>query len=54
MFSWSTRKQACPYLGTADDPESFIAYPSAMNRCYRLDEGHAVSLSHQAEFCLIE
>jgi len=42
---------ACPYLGLQDDPETQVAFPSAINFCHHLKTPGAVSLEYQRTFC---
>lgn len=44
----------CPYLGSADDPETAALYPSPAGHCYRARPHEAVDLEHQEQFCLTE
>jgi len=42
----------CDHLGKAGDPDTYLAFPSAGNRCGRVDPPQMVALAHQARFCL--
>lgn len=46
------KENFCPHLGVLDDAETCLAYPSAMNLCYRAKPVSVVSLGHQREICL--
>lgn len=42
----------CPYLGSQDDPETALCYPSLLNRCYRPIPTAQVKLNYQLNCCL--
>jgi hypothetical protein len=46
------RMEVCPSLGSCDDPETALAYPSEVNCCYHNRPVVAVRLGHQSHFCL--
>lgn len=48
----SEKPSICPYLGLESDPESCMAFPSAVHRCYRHKRGKMVDLLYQREVCL--
>lgn len=43
----------CPFLGSAQDPGTAIAFPSGGNRCYRLNAPIKIDHTHQQQFCLV-
>lgn len=53
MQDSSPRSDICPHFGTADDPSTYVAYPSPFGRCYRVAETGAVALAHQSRVCLM-
>jgi len=48
------RGMICPYLGMKNDPTSHMAFPAMFNYCHFCDPSAAVSLKHQADYCLDE
>lgn len=48
----SEKPSICPYLGLESDPESYMAFPSAVHRCYRHKRGKMVDMLYQREVCL--
>lgn len=46
------KPQHCPFLGTAEDRGSIMAFASDANACYRQDQLRAVELSYQRSYCL--
>lgn len=43
---------ACPHLGLADDPATYLAWAAHGNYCHKAVPHQPVSLAHQAEVCL--
>lgn len=44
--------EICPYLGLKGDRESYAAFPSTINACYRGNSPETPRFSHQRTFCL--
>ena len=44
--------EVCPYLGSRDDPETALWYPSLINQCYRVIPAIPVKSKYQATCCL--
>lgn len=45
-------RKVCPYVGLEEDPETFMAFPSAWNCCYRSRRRQPIRLEYQGEVCL--
>jgi len=45
-------KKICPYLALLVDAESYAAYPSTINACYRGLHPVTPKISHQSNYCL--
>jgi hypothetical protein len=43
---------ACPHLGLADDPATYLAWAAHGNYCHKVHPPQPISLAHQAEVCL--
>lgn len=54
MTTWIPRSDACPHLGKANDPASYLGYHSPANRCHRVEPSQGIALVHQARICLTE
>jgi LysM repeat protein len=46
------RAGRCPFVGSAADPGTALAFPSDANHCYRTDQAIPVSAIHQETYCL--
>lgn len=44
--------RSCPYLGTMDDPGTWISYPSSGNYCHLLKPTRSITLPYQQNVCL--
>ena len=44
----------CPYLGTLEDADTSLSFPSAANHCLRTISPATVDLSHQEAYCLTD
>lgn len=44
----------CPYLGTIEDTDTSLSFPSPANHCFRAKSPAAVDLSHQETYCLTD
>ena len=61
---WSSRKDVlaegrlntiitkCPYLGILQNRETSFAYPTSVNKCYKISPAGSIDLSFQEEMCL--
>ncbi len=47
-----TVREACSFLGLANDPDTFVAYISTGNFCHRKKRVKPAPEDHQARFCL--
>lgn len=47
-----TTMRSCPYLGTQEDPGTWISYPSSGNYCHLLKPAHSITLTYQRTVCL--
>jgi LysM repeat protein len=45
-------ERTCPYLGTSDDPQTSMAYPSGNNYCHRVKSLASPSLAYQRSYCM--
>ena len=45
---------SCPYLGTLEDTDTSLSYPSPANNCFRTKSPASVELSHQEAYCLTD
>lgn len=50
----ATTKQSCPFLGLRNDPDSFDAYASQDNLCFKKKPSFMVRMEHQQTYCLTE
>jgi len=46
------RDEVCPYLGSRDDPDTAIWYPSLSNLCYRAKPVTPIRTNYQRIYCL--
>jgi hypothetical protein len=47
-------KRICPYLGSADGPDSRFSYPESTHLCFSADLQSSIPLEHQSAFCLTQ
>jgi hypothetical protein len=47
-------QRTCPYLGSKEDPNTALDFPSQGNSCYHARPVATIRRSHQNEFCLSE
>ncbi|MFQ5398988.1 MAG: LysM peptidoglycan-binding domain-containing protein [Anaerolineae bacterium] len=50
--SWPVAPTLCPHLGTLDDRQTALAFPTMGNHCYHSGRAVSVATAHQQEFCL--
>jgi len=48
----ANQDEVCPYLGSRDDPETAIWYPSLANFCYRTKPVTPIRTNYQRIYCL--